>query len=53
MIIVISLLFALVGFLLYFVSGHPKIAEIGRMTYFAGILVFLMHIADKAITLLK
>jgi hypothetical protein len=42
MFIFLSLLFALVGVLLYFVSTNPKVVEIGRITFFAGILAFLL-----------
>jgi Na+/phosphate symporter len=53
MIIVISLLFAVLGMFLYFASTNAKVVEIGRVTYFAGLLVFLWHLAEKAISFLK
>ena len=41
MIIVLSLLVALVGVLMYALSANPKLAEIGRIMFFAGLFVFL------------
>lgn len=42
MIIVLSLLVALVGVLMYALSGNPKLVEIGRIMFFAGLLAFLL-----------
>jgi Na+/phosphate symporter len=53
MIIVISLLFAVLGLFMYLAATNPKVQEIGRITYFAGLLVFLWHLAEKALTFLK
>lgn len=44
MIIYLSLLVALVGVLMYALSVNPKLQEIGRVSYFAGLLAFLLEI---------
>lgn len=44
MIIVVSLLFALVGLLLYVLASNPKLVEVGRITFFAGLLAFLLQL---------
>jgi Na+/phosphate symporter len=43
--IYVSLLVALVGVLMYALSANPKLQEIGRISYFAGLLAFLLEIA--------
>jgi Na+/phosphate symporter len=45
MIIYLSLLVALAGVLLYALSVNPKLQEIGRVSYFAGLLAFLLEVA--------
>lgn len=45
MVIYVSLLVALVGILAYALSTNPKVVEIGRISYFAGLLAFLLVIA--------
>jgi hypothetical protein len=42
MIILVSLLVALIGVLMYALSVNPKLQEIGRLAYFAGLLAFLL-----------
>ena len=38
-----SLLIALVGLLMYAFCVNPKLAEVGRISYFAGLLAFLLN----------
>lgn len=38
-----SLLVALVGVLMYALCVNPKLQEIGRIAYFAGLLAFLLN----------
>lgn len=45
MTIYLSLLIALLGLLAYALSTNPKLVEIGRISYFAGLLAFLLVIA--------
>ena len=51
MIIYLSLLVALAGVLAYALSANPKIQEIGRISFFAGLLAFLLGFAGHALTL--
>jgi hypothetical protein len=44
MIIVLSLLIALIGGVIYLVSANPKLAELGRLAFFAGLLAFLITV---------
>lgn len=48
----LSLLVAIAGVLMYALAANPKLAEIGRLSFFAGILAFLIvngqHIAALA-----
>lgn len=43
MIIYLPLLFALIGVLIYGFSSNAKLAEIGRILFWTGILAFLLH----------
>lgn len=52
MIIFVSLLVAIVGVLMYALSVNPKLQEIGRISYFAGLIVTLLHF-DSVVSLLK
>lgn len=45
MYIYFSLLVALVGVLLYALTASPKVAEIGRIAFFCGLLAFLLQAA--------
>lgn len=52
MIIYLSLLVAIVGLLMYALATNPKLQEIGRISYFAGLLAFLMRITPEAFKVL-
>jgi hypothetical protein len=52
MIIYLDLLVALIGLLMYAFCVNPKLAEIGRVSYFAGLLAFLISGAHL-LTVLK
>lgn len=52
MIIYLSLLFALVGVLMYALCANPKLMEIGRLMYFAGLLAFLLTVASGHVTVI-
>ena len=52
MIIWISGLVALVGVLMYALASNPKLVEIGRLSFFAGLLVLLLNI-DKIVTVVR
>ncbi len=53
MIIYLSLLVAVVGVLMYALCANPKLAEIGRLLFFAGSLVFLLQGVPHMVTALK
>jgi hypothetical protein len=53
MIILVPLLAAVLGLLLYVLASNPKLQEIGRLTYFAGILVTLFEVAPRMVSFLK
>jgi hypothetical protein len=54
MVIYLSLLVALVGVLMYALSANPKLQEIGRVSYFAGLLAFLLMVASgHTLTVIK
>ena len=41
MLIYLSLLVAIVGLLMYALSANPKVSDIGRIMFAAGLLAFL------------
>jgi len=49
MTIYLSLLCALIGILMYALCASPKLSETGRITYFTGILTFLLNGAEPFI----
>lgn len=52
MIIVLPLLVALVGLLMYILAGNPKIQELGRIMFGMGVLAFLLVGGEQVVTLL-
>jgi hypothetical protein len=54
MIIYLSLLVALIGVLMYALCVNPKLQEIGRLAFFAGLLAFLLMAASgHSLTLVR
>lgn len=53
MIIVLPVLFALVGLLMYALSTNGKVQEIGRIMFFAGLLAFLLRSGPEVLSILK
>lgn len=53
MLIYISLLVCIIGVLAYALAANPKISEIGRLAYFAGLLVFLLQAVPHLVGVLK
>ena len=45
MVIYLSLLVALVGVVIYALSANPKVAEVGRICFWTGLLSFLLSVA--------
>ena len=52
MVIYFSLLVALIGLLMYALCANPKLQEIGRISYFAGLLAFLLNSVGPMISTL-
>jgi hypothetical protein len=48
---ILDLLVMLVGVLMYALSTNPKLAEIGRMMFWCGLLAFLLTGGDKFVNL--
>lgn len=53
MTIYLSLLIAVIGALVYALSANPKLQELGRISFFAGLLAFLLHFGPEALRVLK
>jgi Na+/phosphate symporter len=53
MIIGLTLLVALIGVLMYALCANPKLQEIGRLMFFAGLLAFLLGAAPEVIKLVR
>lgn len=53
MVIGLTLLVALVGVLMYALCANPKLSEIGRLMFFAGLLAFLLGSAGELIKLVR
>lgn len=52
MIIYLSLLIAIVGLFMYIACDKPKLAEIGRLAFFAGLFVFLFRFGSEHVAML-
>lgn len=53
MVVILPLLVAVVGVLVYALASNPKVQEMGRIAFFCGLLVFLLQGAQSVVTLLK
>jgi hypothetical protein len=51
MIILLPLLIALIGLLMFALCANPKLAEIGKIMFFCGLLAFLLR-SDGVLKLL-
>lgn len=45
----VDLLIAVVGLLLYVLAANPKLQEVGKLTYFAGLLATCLLLGAKTI----
>jgi len=52
MIIYLSLLVCVIGALAYAIFVNPRISELGRISFFAGLLAFLLNV-DKIVGLVR
>lgn len=48
----VVVLVALVGLLVYMLSANPKAQEVGRIMFFAGLLVACFMLAGRSVRLL-
>ena len=53
MFIYFLLLVAIIGVLMYALCVNPKLQEIGRISYFAGLLAFLLTGVQHMVSLIK
>jgi len=44
-----ALVLVIVGGVLYYVAKNPKVAELGRLTFFVGLGVFTWHFATPSL----
>jgi hypothetical protein len=44
MVVLISLLVAIVGMVVYAISVNPKAMELGRLAFWSGLLAFLLQV---------
>ncbi len=51
LVVILPLLVAIVGVLVYALSANAKVAEIGRLAYFAGVVVTLWQCASRTLHL--
>lgn len=51
LVILIPLLCAVVGLVVFSLSSNPRVAEAGKLLYFAGILVTLFALQGHAVRL--
>ena len=52
MMLYLPLLIALIGCLIYALASNPKVCELGRISFGAGLLAFLLH-AGQLVTLVR
>lgn len=53
MVIGLTLLVAIIGVLMYALCAQPKLQEIGRLMFFAGLLAFLLGGATELVKLVR
>ncbi len=53
MIAIVPVLAMIIGALVYALSSNGKVAELGRLTFGAGVLVFVYSLASHAVSVLR
>jgi Na+/phosphate symporter len=53
MIIYISLLVCVIGAFMFALCVNPKLQELGRLAFFAGLLAFLLDSVPKMVGMMK
>lgn len=49
--VLIPILVCLIGLVMWLLMSNPKAQEIGRLMFFAGLLVVLMHAPQGSVTI--
>ena len=49
MTVYLSLFVAIIGAVVYFITSHPKAAELARLSFATGLLAFLITFARSAV----
>ena len=49
MIAYIPLIFVIIGLLMYALCANPKLAEIGRLVFFAAFLVLMFSVSSETV----
>jgi Na+/phosphate symporter len=52
MVAYLSIIIAVIGILMYFVSTNPKVQRVGEIMFGAGLLAFLIAVGGQAIGVL-
>lgn len=53
MIVLLPLLVAVIGVLVYVLATNPKVVKMGRLAYFAGLLAFLLAGGEQVVALFR
>ena len=53
MLIVVPLLIALIGLLMYALSANPKLVEIGRIMFAFGLLAFMLRLGPEVVSIFR
>jgi hypothetical protein len=46
---IVPLIFAIIGLLIYALASNSKVIEIGRLTFFAGLLISLYAVMNHTV----
>lgn len=52
MIAIVPVVFCLIGLVVYLLTTHPKVSEVARLTFGAGLLVALFVFAQHTVRLI-
>ena len=53
MVIYLSLLVCVIGALVYALSANPKMCELGRLSFWVGLLAFLLRVSAPAFGVIR
>lgn len=51
LITIIPILFMVIGALVYALAANPKVAELGRLTFWAGAFAVALYFAGKGVSI--